>query len=128
MKKNWIKVTLEELEKNCSQDATAFLELHIERGPLLESESLSIGVIEYVLGMICYEIEIIGDLDHAGTTPMSIRKDALFAANNLITEIRDNLSKLSNDLVYTVGRMNEQDMVHNLLEHISRQQYYLNQV
>lgn len=103
------------LEENRLQDATAFLELHIEQGPVLESESLSIGVVECVVGMVCYEIEVIGDSDHAGTTPMSMRKDALFTTNNLITEIRDNLSHLSSELVYTVGRMNVHPNIHSVI-------------
>ena len=67
------------------------MELHIEQGPILEKEALSIGVVECVVGMACYEIEVTGESDHAGTTPMNMRKDALFATNNLINEIRRRL-------------------------------------
>ncbi|HZG70190.1 MAG TPA: Zn-dependent hydrolase [Chondromyces sp.] len=102
-------------EENRLQEAHAFLELHIEQGPILERESLSIGVVECVLGMVCYELEITGESDHAGTTPMSMRKDALFAANNLITEARNKLSTLDRDLVFTMGRMNVFPNIHTVI-------------
>ncbi|MTW87539.1 hydantoinase/carbamoylase family amidase [Virgibacillus dakarensis] len=102
-------------ETNRLTDAAAFLELHIEQGPVLESESLQIGVVECVVGMVNYEIEVSGDSDHAGTTPMSMRKDALFATNNLITEIREKMNKLDDKLVYTIGRMNVSPNIHTVI-------------
>ncbi|WCK53983.1 Zn-dependent hydrolase [Aneurinibacillus sp. Ricciae_BoGa-3] len=96
-------------------DASAFLELHIEQGPILEKESTSIGIVECVLGMVCYEIEITGESDHAGTTPMDMRKDALFTANNLITEIRKRLSGLDSELVYTIGRVSVLPNIHTVI-------------
>lgn len=101
--------------ENRLEDATAFLELHIEQGPILERQSTSIGVVECVLGMVCYEIEVTGESDHAGTTPMGMRKDALFGTNNLITEAREKLSALDNNLVYTMGRMNVYPNVHTVI-------------
>jgi N-carbamoyl-L-amino-acid hydrolase len=101
--------------ENRLKDATAFLELHIEQGPILEKESLSIGIVECVLGMVCYEIEITGESDHAGTTPMDMRKDALFTANNLITEIRKRLGAIDNELVYTIGRVNVLPNIHTVI-------------
>lgn len=101
--------------ENRLKEASAFLELHIEQGPILERESLSIGVVECVVGMACYEIEITGESDHAGTTPMSMRKDALFAANHLITEARQKLSVLDDELVYTIGRVNVSPNIHTVI-------------
>ncbi|MCM3568610.1 Zn-dependent hydrolase [Neobacillus mesonae] len=97
------------------KEGTAFLELHIEQGPILEQEGLTIGVVECVLGMVCYDIEITGESDHAGTTPMSMRKDALFAANNLITEARQKISALDDELVYTMGRLNVLPNIHTVI-------------
>ncbi|WP_053362883.1 Zn-dependent hydrolase [Bacillus sp. FJAT-27251] len=97
------------------KEAKAFLEIHIEQGPILEHEALTIGVVECVLGMVCYEIEVSGESDHAGTTPMSMRKDALFATNNLITEARTKLNSLENDLVYTMGRLNVHPNIHTVI-------------
>ncbi|WP_240375020.1 Zn-dependent hydrolase [Bacillus piscicola] len=102
-------------EANRLKEAQAFLELHIEQGPVLERENLKIGVVECVLGMVCYDIEVNGESDHAGTTPMPMRKDALFAANNLIAEAREKLSKLDDNLVYTMGRVNVSPNIHTVI-------------
>ncbi|WP_082232101.1 Zn-dependent hydrolase [Halobacillus massiliensis] len=102
-------------EENRLKEAKAFLELHIEQGPILENESLKIGVVECVVGMACYEIEVSGESDHAGTTPMSMRKDALFAANDLIMDIRSKLNELPDDLVYTIGRMEVSPNIHTVI-------------
>ncbi|KAB2338030.1 Zn-dependent hydrolase [Cytobacillus depressus] len=101
--------------ENRLKEATAFLELHIEQGPILERESLTIGVVECILGMVCYDIEITGESDHAGTTPMDMRKDALFEANNVITKLREKLSNLDKELVYTMGRMNVSPNIHTVI-------------
>lgn len=100
---------------NRLKEAKAFLELHIEQGPVLETESLKVGVVECVMGMACYEVEVTGESDHAGTTPMPMRKDALFAANNLISELRRQLSPLDEDLVYTIGRMEVSPNIHTVI-------------
>ena len=102
-------------EDNRLKEGTAFLELHIEQGPILEQESVSIGIVDCVVGMVCYEWEIHGEADHAGTTPMSMRKDALFTANDMIADIRTQLSKLDTELVYTVGRMNISPNIHTVI-------------
>lgn len=102
-------------EANRLKEGTAFLELHIEQGPVLERESISIGIVECVVGMACYEFEIEGESNHAGTTPMNMRKDALFATNNLITEIRNRLDRLDSDLVYTIGRINALPNIHTVI-------------
>jgi beta-ureidopropionase / N-carbamoyl-L-amino-acid hydrolase len=123
-KKDSAGVTFEEALKsigyegeveNRLKEGTAFLELHIEQGPILEKEALSIGVVECVVGMACYDIEITGESDHAGTTPMSMRKDALFAANNLINEIRRVLGSVDEELVFTIGRVNVYPSIHTVI-------------
>ncbi|MDQ0201536.1 Zn-dependent hydrolase [Neobacillus ginsengisoli] len=102
-------------EENRLKEASAYIELHIEQGPILEKEALSIGVVECVVGMACYEIEVTGESDHAGTTPMNMRKDALFAANNLINEIRRRLGSIDNELVFTIGRVNVYPSIHTVI-------------
>ncbi|NYE09087.1 N-carbamoyl-L-amino-acid hydrolase [Bacillus niacini] len=123
-KKDLAGITFEEALKsigyegeveNRLKEGTAFLELHIEQGPILEKEALAIGVVECVVGMACYDIEITGESDHAGTTPMSMRKDALFAANNLINEIRRVLGPLDEELVFTIGRVNVYPSIHTVI-------------
>jgi beta-ureidopropionase / N-carbamoyl-L-amino-acid hydrolase len=123
-KKDTTGITFEEALKaigyegeveNRLKEGAAFLELHIEQGPILEKEALSIGVVECVVGMACFDIEITGESDHAGTTPMNMRKDALFAANNLINEIRRVLGPLDEELVYTIGRVNVYPSIHTVI-------------
>ena len=64
------------------RDVTAFLELHIEQGAVLESQSLDIGIVTSIVGIRRIEIMFEGAADHAGTTPMPLRQDALVAAAN----------------------------------------------
>ncbi|KHD85392.1 Zn-dependent hydrolase [Heyndrickxia ginsengihumi] len=101
--------------ENRLTEATAFLEMHIEQGPVLESESLKIGIVEGVVGMVNYEIAVHGESDHAGTTPMWMRKDALFTATDIMTQLRTKLNALDHDLVYTMGRMNVHPNIHTVI-------------
>ncbi|UJW77363.1 Zn-dependent hydrolase [Rhizobium sp. SL42] len=68
-------------------DIRAFLELHIEQGPVLEAERLSIGVVTAIAGITRIEVKIEGRADHAGTTPMDRRADALVAASRFVLDI-----------------------------------------
>ncbi len=76
-------------------DIAAFLELHIEQGPVLESEKLDIGVVTAIAGITRIEIIVQGRADHAGTTPMGNRADALAAAARLVTGIEALAKSLS---------------------------------
>ncbi len=102
-------------EKERLKEGRAFLELHIEQGPILEQESISVGIVGCVVGMVCYEWTIKGEADHAGTTPMAMRKDALFTANDIITAIREQLGNLDAELVYTMGRMTVHPNIHTVI-------------
>jgi len=77
------------------RDIAAFLELHIEQGPVLESEKLDIGVVTAIAGITRIEIVVEGRADHAGTTPMGRRADALAAAARLVTGIEALAKSLS---------------------------------
>ncbi len=68
-------------------DIKAFLELHIEQGPVLEDAELDIGVVTAIAGITRIEIIFDGRADHAGTTPMNSRKDALTAAARLVLDV-----------------------------------------
>ena len=93
----------------------ALLELHIEQGPVLEDEKIDIGVVEGVCGMINYEFTFIGQADHAGTTPMKYRKDALYAAAKTIQYLHDELDKLDSKLVYTTGKISCHPNIHTII-------------
>ena len=92
--------------ENRLKEAYAYLELHIEQGPVLEAEGFEIGVVEGVMGMVCYEIRIKGESNHAGTTPMTMRKDPMLLAAKLISYLDQELGEVDETLVYTFGRMN----------------------
>lgn len=66
----------------------AFLELHIEQGPILEAEGLPIGVVTGGQGLVWMDITVEGRESHAGTTPMDRRKDALVAAAGMVADLR----------------------------------------
>jgi N-carbamoyl-L-amino-acid hydrolase len=93
----------------------AMLELHIEQGPVLEAEGKRIGVVDGVVGMFNYRIMTRGQADHAGTTPMSFRKDALLAAADALKWIHAELDKFPKDLVYTTGELKLHPNVHTVI-------------
>jgi N-carbamoyl-L-amino-acid hydrolase len=86
-------------------DIHAFLELHIEQGGILESENLQIGVVKGIVGILDCEITIEGFANHAGTTPMKLRKDALLAASKLIIEVNEVINSIPGNQVGTVGKI-----------------------
>src|SRR5512138_1542965 len=83
----------------------AYLELHIEQGPFLEEEKLSVGVVEGIVAIAWSRLTIHGVQDHAGPTPMRIRRDALVAAAEVIAGIRRIARDIGGELVATVGNL-----------------------
>lgn len=81
----------------------AYLELHIEQGPILEAEGIPIGAVEGVTGISWMRIAIEGTANHAGTTPMSMRRDAGYAAARVITFLNERVASLRSPTVVTVG-------------------------
>lgn len=87
-------------------DMAAFLELHIEQGPVLEREGQSIGLVTGIVGIDRFEIRIDGRADHAGTTPMDRRRDALAGASEVILALEGVCRTAGKPgLVGTVGRL-----------------------
>jgi beta-ureidopropionase / N-carbamoyl-L-amino-acid hydrolase len=84
---------------------SAYFELHIEQGPILEAEERTIGVVTGVQGMRWYEATITGRESHAGTTPMPRRADALCACARLVGEARGLALAHAPSAVATVGRV-----------------------
>ena len=82
----------------------AALEVHIEQGPVLESEDAPLGVVETVIGQSRLELTFTGQANHAGTTPMPLRRDALVAASQWVAEV-ERFALGYKQLVATVGRM-----------------------
>lgn len=81
----------------------AYLELHIEQGPVLERENISIGAVESLQGISWQKVTIDGQANHAGTTPISMRRDAGLAAARVNTFLRDRAKASESRTVATVG-------------------------
>ncbi len=86
-------------------ELAAFFELHIEQGGILERENLQIGVVEGIVGICDWEVTVEGFANHAGTTPMNIRHDALLAAAKFIIAVNETATSLPGRQVGTVGKI-----------------------
>lgn len=84
----------------------AYLELHIEQGPILEEKAIPIGVVEAIVGLTQLEVTVKGQAGHAGTTPMDRRADALVTAAKMIAEFPDLAESEGGGTVVTTGRLN----------------------
>jgi len=84
----------------------AFVELHIEQGPVLDKEDIQIGVVEGVQGISWTELTLIGQSNHAGTTPMSLRRDPMRVAAEVVVAARSIASEMGGSQVATVGSLN----------------------
>jgi N-carbamoyl-L-amino-acid hydrolase len=85
------------------ENAAAYLELHIEQGPVLEAMDLPLGVVLGTFGVERHEITFRGQAAHAGSTPMDKRRDALAAAAKLALEIREIADRTGEGAVCTMG-------------------------
>jgi N-carbamoyl-L-amino-acid hydrolase len=83
----------------------AFVELHIEQGPVLETEGVTIGAVTGVQGISWTDVQVTGQSNHAGTTPMGMRRDPGFVAAACATFVRDLCEELGGTQVGTVGRI-----------------------
>jgi N-carbamoyl-L-amino-acid hydrolase len=81
----------------------SFVELHIEQGPILEKENITIGAVENLQGISWTEVSIKGQANHAGTTPMHLRYDAGYCAASLTTFVHDLANDIGGGQVATVG-------------------------
>ena len=84
----------------------AFVELHIEQGPVLEQTGTVIGAVTGVQGISWLEVTIEGQSNHAGTTPMSMRHDPAYVAANIAVYMRELAIRLGGHQVCTVGKIN----------------------
>jgi allantoate deiminase len=85
-------------------DVFAYLEFHIEQGPVLESHAASLGVVDAIVGQSRLLVVFSGQANHAGTTPMHLRHDAMTAAAEWIVAVED-YARLHKGLVATVGKV-----------------------
>lgn len=83
----------------------AFVELHIEQGPMLEANEVRIGAVTSVQGISWQEVTILGQSNHAGTTPMSLRHDPAYVAAEITVFLRNLAKDFGRDQVCTVGKI-----------------------
>jgi N-carbamoyl-L-amino-acid hydrolase len=100
-------------------DVSAYLELHIEQGVVLESRALDVGIVTTIVGVRRIEIIFQGEADHAGTTPMALRHDALVAAAHTVAAVRRVAEQLAVEgadyFVATVGILNVEPSASNIV-------------
>ncbi|ANS73322.1 allantoate amidohydrolase [Paenibacillus yonginensis] len=87
------------------RDLGAYLELHIEQGIMLEREGADIGIVETIVGQRRYTAQVTGETNHAGTTPMRMRSDALAGAAEMVVALERMALEEGPPLVATVGRL-----------------------
>jgi allantoate deiminase len=95
-------------------DVLGFFEIHIEQGPVLEAEGLGVAAVTSIAGQSRFSVKFIGHANHAGTTPMHLRRDALAGAAEWISEV-EALAKRTDGLVATVGRLGVEPNAGNVI-------------
>lgn len=100
---NWESIAT---ARRSREDMAAFVELHVEQGGVLESKQAEIGVVQGVVSMNRYTLTVTGSPNHAGTTPMDMRQDALVAASQIVLTVNQLAHHLPGEQVATVGMMN----------------------
>lgn len=96
-------------------DIKAFLELHIEQGGILDKENIPIGVVEGIVGIIHWEVTVNGFANHAGTTPMNMRHDALLASAKLIVAVNEAINSYEGKQVGTIGKISARPGAYNVI-------------
>ena len=85
---------------------SAFLEIHIEQGPVLDTTGERIGVVENIVGIRTEKMSFIGEQNHAGTTPMNLRRDAFQCLNQFVAVVNERLAAVSTpSTVWTIGQV-----------------------
>ena len=101
-------------EAALDDDVACFFEVHIEQGPVLEAEKLSLSAVNAIAGQTRLAAEFIGKANHAGTTPMKLRADALAGAAEWISRV-EQLGLSTEGLVATVGKIEAQPNAGNVV-------------
>lgn len=113
MKESGFDFKTDETKKR--NDLKAFVELHIEQGSVLETEKIPVAVVNSIVGQRRFTVEITGEANHAGTTPMGYRKDAVYAASQMIFDIITMAREVGDPLVTTVGKIEAQPNIVNVV-------------
>jgi allantoate deiminase len=100
-------------------NAACFVEVHIEQGPLLEAENLSVAAVTAIVGQTRLTLTFTGHANHAGTAPMHLRRDALAAAAEWISAV-ESLAQRTEGLAATAGRITVEPNVGNVVPGVAR--------
>jgi N-carbamoyl-L-amino-acid hydrolase len=100
-----LAATPEAKKREFKMPAASYIEAHIEQGPLLENAGKTIGVVTGIQGLRWFNIEVLGKTDHAGTTPLGLRKDAVRDAIAIINALAELAHDPGDVTRFTVGRM-----------------------
>jgi N-carbamoyl-L-amino-acid hydrolase len=105
---------IEEVERSYGS-LKAFVELHVEQGGILEQKGKEIGVVEGIVGIEWWEVTVNGEANHAGTTPMNMRNDALLSAAQLTVGINEAARQMQGRQVATVGKIQAEPGAPNVI-------------
>lgn len=97
------------------EDIKSFVEVHVEQGNVLETEGKQVGIVENIVGQRRFTISVEGQANHAGTTPMGYRTDAMNASSRMIASINDLALEFGDPLVATVGNMTIEPNIVNVI-------------
>lgn len=104
-----------DLAERKAGELLAFIELHIEQGAILDEENIDIGVVEGIVGIRWWEVTVEGFANHAGTTPMNKRWDALLSAAEFVLAVNHIASTMPGRQVATVGRIRAEPGAPNVI-------------
>ena len=93
----------------------AWLELHIEQGGILARENVQIGVVEGIVGIVHWEVTVEGFANHAGTTPMNMRQDALLASARFMLAVNEIITSVKGNQVGTIGKIAATPNAYNVI-------------
>jgi N-carbamoyl-L-amino-acid hydrolase len=96
-------------------DVAAYIGVHIEPWTILDSEKIDIGVVEGIVGISWWDVTIKGSANHAGTTPMNLRQDALLAAAELVIAVNRVVNSVPGSQVGTVGKIRAEPGAPNVI-------------
>ena len=91
-----------------------YIELHVEQGPILDTKNIQIGIVEGIQGMAWWDATYTGEPNHAGTTPLTHRKDTLLAAAETYIKIRETAENITGS-VATMGRLHNKPDIRNVI-------------
>lgn len=99
-----LAATPEAQARNVQFPVATYIEAHIEQGPVLEKAKKTIGAVSGIQGCRWFEVEVTGETRHAGSTPLSVRRDAMVAAHRIIAELIQHFADPTDITRFTIGR------------------------